>query len=348
MPADRGQVGVPVRWFRQAQPTLGCGCFSAYGPWSRLTTRFARCSTTCGYGEWSRLFARCSTTWLSPSPRWLRSERQRASRNHSTSRARGPESGRRTGALVSTSSTDVGVRLLLGVRPWSRLTARFARCSTTCGYGPWSRLSARFARCSTTCGYGHWSRLTARFARCSTTWLSSSPRWLRSERQRASRNHSTSRAMDRSQVGVPVRWFRQAQPTLGSGCFSAYGPWSRLSARFARCSTTCGYGPWSRLSARFARCSTTCGYGHWSRLTARFARCSTTCGYGHWSRLSARFARFETLASARSSTQGCSTTLGYRSVLLRTAGSSDRLAQASPGRRTSGSSRARCGLGWCP
>ncbi len=47
----------------------------------------------------------------------------------------------------------------------------------------------------------------------------------------------------------------------------AYGWWSRLFARFARCSTIWGsgwrssYGPWSRLIARFARCSTTWGSG---------------------------------------------------------------------------------------
>ena len=135
-------------------------------------------------------------------PRWLRSERQRASRNHSTSRAADRSQVGVPVRWFRQAQPTLGLRLLFGVRPWSRLTARFARCSTTCGYGEWSRL----------------------FARCSTTWLSPSPRWLRSERQRASRNHSTSRAGGPESGRRTVRWFRQAQPTLGCGYFSAYGP----------------------------------------------------------------------------------------------------------------------------
>ena len=58
-----------------------------------------------------------------------------------------------------------------------------------------------------------------------------------------------------------------ARPPVAAVRARRTAAWSRLSARFARCSTTggCGraaaYGAWSRLSARFARCSTTGGCG---------------------------------------------------------------------------------------
>ena len=74
--------------------------------WSRLSTRFARCSTTSvvTVPRW---------LWWSPCPRWLRSERQRASRNHLVVWFR---DGPWRPSSTTEGSTGVWVRFPFGVR----------------------------------------------------------------------------------------------------------------------------------------------------------------------------------------------------------------------------------------
>ena len=62
-PTETGQI--PLLWkgildFLHSGPVVPVG-FSAYGVWSRLTARFARCSTTCGRARLARPRARGST-----------------------------------------------------------------------------------------------------------------------------------------------------------------------------------------------------------------------------------------------------------------------------------------------
>ncbi len=130
-----------------------------------------------------------------------------------------------------------------------------------------------------------WSRLIARFARCSTTGHARSARWRRAARLAASapkpplppreaRCQGRRRRAERCLDGETRRATARGSDQRG---------WSRLIARFARCSTTGVAASPSRVArcsttglAEFARCSTTGVAAEWSRLIARFARCSTT------------------------------------------------------------------------
>ena len=149
-------------WFRQAQPTCGCGCLSAYGEWSRLSTRFARCSTTC-------VVDRCS-------PRWLRSERQRASRNHWIQPFRQP--------LVGVGSAAVA---------WPRQAQPTWGCG--CSFGVRRVVS------------------TIHSLRSLLDHLWRRPLLTSVVEERAPA--SVSKPLDQLMVGTRVLWFRQAQPTLG-------------------------------------------------------------------------------------------------------------------------------------
>jgi hypothetical protein len=263
--------------------------------WSRLSARFARCSTTGGCGPFGvrplGLVCPLASLAARPPPRMR------------------PATGVRP--LVSSVRSlrslldHRGLRSLRRTAPWSRLFDRCARCSTTggCGlfgvrplglvysiaalaarppvvaarlstHGPWvsSDRSLRSLLDHLVPEYAHWIGWfrDARFARCSTTG-GCGP--LVDSRPLVSSDRSLRSLLDHPRM----------RPATG------VRRWSRLSARFARCSTTggCGdlaaYGAWvscvrslldhlgSRLLAQLrGRGRRSRGRGRW--LLCRLAR----------------------------------------------------------------------------
>ena len=227
--------------------------------WSRLSARFARCSTTWGSRRASVVEERASASVSKPLGRV------------STGSTGGGCGGRRTAGVVSTvpslrSLLDhlVGHCALRWLRSERQRASRnhwvgFRQAQPACGCGLWPS----YGRCGLDCPL---ASLAARPPGGVTGAL----RWLRSERQRASRNHL-------------VR-FRQAQPAGVADRGRRTAVWSRLSARFARCSTTWGSLRASVVEERasasvskpLGRVSTG-STGVWSRFVAVVRRSGLDC-----------------------------------------------------------------------
>jgi len=203
-----------------------------------------------------------------------------------------------------------GFETLAGAR--SSTTGRGARSSTTgegraasfSAYGLWSRLIARFARCSTTCGGV--PRLAKRGfetlagARSSTTGVALAPQPPGGGVRRASRRTALV-SSDRSLLDH--LWLRRA--ATGSGFETLAGAPFSTTREDARSSTT----------GRGARCSRTCGRGDLPVCSAQSR--STMTGAWSLAPLPARSSRSMKAPVTRSANDSLPSTKSRRMPRLR-------------------------------